>query len=131
MPVPPWQASFGAEYKFRNIRWPLYVRADYTYSSNFMNGPGPGLGGYAPDTVYLPSVTKVNVRSGVNVSGYDVDLYVNNLFNSHDAISKSGGRSGCSAATGAACTTFTTLGRFPTTDYGRPREIGLQVSKRF
>jgi outer membrane receptor protein involved in Fe transport len=131
LPVAPWQVSVGAEYAFDVGKTAAYVRGDVTYSSNFQNGPGPGLGGYAPDTYLLPSVTRVNVRAGVNIAGNDVNLFVNNLFNNDHPISKTGGRTSCSAATGAACTTYSNLDRFPTVDYGRPREIGVQVSRRF
>jgi outer membrane receptor protein involved in Fe transport len=131
LPVPKWQFSVGARWDFDIAKFQSYIRGDLTYSGEYQQGRGPGLGAYAPDTYIQPSITRVNLRVGVNVHDWDVNAFVNNLFNSDDLNSRSGGRSGCAIAQGAACTTFTGLERFPTVSYGRPRSVGLQVARRF
>ena len=131
LPVPKWQFSVGGRYDFQLASFRSYIRGDLTYSGSYQNGVGPGLGGYAPDNYIRQAITRVNLRIGANVHDWDVNAFVNNLFNSDDQYSHSAGRSGCAVAEGAACTTFTGLERFQTISTGRPRTVGLQVARRF
>ena len=72
--MPPWQVSVGAEYGFDLGKTAAYVRGDVTYSSNFQNGPGPGLGGYAPDTYLLPSVTRGDALIRAKPDAYELSF---------------------------------------------------------
>ena len=130
--VPPWQVSFGLQSDFQlaaNI--PAYIRGDVQYASSYFRGLGPGVNAYSPDTREADAVSRVNLRAGIELKGWDVNVFVNNLLESRDQLTRSGGRSGCSIPTGAACTTFTNFNPVFTSAYFRPRECGLQAAYRF
>ena len=131
LPVPRWQVSVGLQYDFGIAAYKAFVRGDYQFQSSYLNGAGPGVGSYAPDNYHLPSTTYVSVRAGVTVGHVDASVFVNNLFNSTDALSYSGGRTGGSITTGAACTTFTNFNPMFGESTFRPREVGVQANYRF
>jgi iron complex outermembrane receptor protein len=132
LPIPPWQVNLGVQYDMPlSAKVRTYARVDYTYSSSYLRGTAPGVTGYAADTAFADSAGRVNLRVGARVNGLDLSLFANNVLNSKDALATGGGRTGCSTATGAACTSFTGYDPFLTVSYGRPREIGAQVSYRY
>ena len=89
-----------------------------------------GVTGYTPDGSFRNPTTLVNARAGIIYKGFDVNIFVNNLFESRDGT-PSGGRTGCSAASGAACTVFTNYNPLFSLSTFRPREIGLQGAYRY
>ena len=130
--VPPWTASLGAQYDFRALNsLPAFVRADLQYASKYFRGLGPGVNGYTPDTRQAPSTFYMNVRAGVTVKDWELNIFARNLTNSNDELLRAGGRTGCSVASGAACTTFTNLNPFIQVGSFRPREIGVGAFYRF
>ncbi|HTI66042.1 MAG TPA: TonB-dependent receptor [Caulobacteraceae bacterium] len=131
LPVPPWTANVGLQYDFGVGAYTAYVRGDWQFQSKFLNGNGPGVGNYAPDTRNVPHAQVVNLRTGITLKNFDVNAYVNNVFNSTDALSLSGGRGGCTPNTDAACGTFSTYNPFFGVTTYRPRTIGVQANYRY
>jgi outer membrane receptor protein involved in Fe transport len=132
LPVPPWTLSVGFRYEFQvSSKWGAYIRGDYRYQSKYFRSPGFGVNAYAPDTRNADASDIVNARVGATMGGLDVNLYVNNLFDSKDLLGKGGGRTGCTASTGPACTGFSTYNPLLTGSTFRPRTIGLQAAYRY
>lgn len=130
--VPPWMASLGAQYDFRvgnNLN--AFVRWDGQYASNYYRGLGPGINSYSPDNYRAPETFYASARAGINYGNLGLNLFVKNLFNSDDELGRSATRTGCSAATGAACTTYTRYAPITIVNTFRPREIGIQASYRY
>ena len=131
VPVPPWTVSAGAQYDFTVGKYAGFIRADYQFSSKYLGGFGPGVNGYSPDTRNLPSTQQVNARAGVVYSNWELNLFVNNLFDSKDPQGFGGGRSGCTPNTDAACGTFSSYNPFQSITTFRPRTIGAQLNYRY
>ena len=131
-PIPPWTATFGAQYDFEvSAAMNGYVRADYQFTSRYFRGLGPGPNGYAPDSRQASPTSIVNIRAGVSKGDWDINVFVKNLLEENAYTSLGGGRSGCAAATGAACSTYTNFNPLFTASTFRPREIGAQAAYRF
>ncbi len=128
----PYRINLQGQYNWRLMdKFDAYVRADYTYTPQFAFQQ-VGQSGYSPDSAYRSKTEIANIRAGVTVDQVNVDLFVNNLFNSQDPLGQvSGGRTGCSAATGDACTVFTNYTPDRSFTSFRPREIGVQATYRF
>ena len=132
LPAPPWTVSLGLQYDFQVLGTNrAYVRGDYQFTSAYYNGLGPGVNAYAPDTRRLPKTEQVNLRAGVTFDRFDLNLFVNNVFDSRDPLGLAGGRSGCTPNTDAACGTFTTYNPFNSITTFRPRTIGAQLNYRY
>ena len=131
-PVAPWTVTLGMQYQWEaGPGMDAYIRGDYQYASNYYRSLGAGPNGYAPDSRDAHETTIVNARVGVTKGGWDINLFAKNLFEEKAWVTYGGGRGGCSAASGAACTTFSLYNpNFSGTTY-RPREIGLQASMRY
>ena len=123
---PNWTADLGARYEV-----PLggfgsgYARIDYRWFNGFLTAV-PGTGTYSPDSSYVPPQTNVNLRIGIEHSGFDVNLFVLNLTGEYSGP-LTGGRSQC---TDASCSTFNSYTYGQTVQAPTPRQIGLQVSYR-
>lgn len=128
LPVPPWTVAAGVEYRRPVADGDAFIRFDYQHSSAYKNGFGPGTYSHAPDIYQAGSTNHVSARAGLGLSDWSLQVYVQNLFNSQDILSQTGGRSGCS---NAACTTATT--NVPIFEYStfRPRTIGLSIGRAF
>jgi iron complex outermembrane receptor protein len=134
----PYRVNLQAQYNWSLMgKWDAYVRADYTYTPHYRTLRF-GQANWNPDTSFVPKSEVVNFRAGVTVNSLDVNLFVNNVFNSVDALGGSGsngayggGRTGCAVATGASCSVFTSFTPAITYNTFRPREIGLQAVYRF
>ena len=112
----------------------IYLRSDYEWKSSYLTGTGPGTTSYQPDTYNIPSTDYLTARVGVAFSSWDISLFGKNLANSQDILSYVGinsGRYGCSAATGAACSTFANYNPVIRAVTYRPREIGLTATFRY
>ena len=128
--VKPWNFAFNAQYSFNLAdRYDAYIRGDLIYSPRY-DVSSFGVTGYTPDGSFRNPTTLVNARAGIIYKGFDVNIFVNNLFESRDGT-PSGGRTGCSAASGAACTVFTNYNPLFSLSTFRPREIGLQGAYRY
>jgi outer membrane receptor protein involved in Fe transport len=131
--VPDFQANGGARFEFAAFDHKAYVRADYIYQGSYLRGVSYGAANYNPYTRNVDATDQVNARLGVNLDGWDVNLYANNLLNGNDKVGNSGnGKSACNAATGGVgCTVYGTYSPFVTQSYQKPRTIGLQANYKF
>jgi iron complex outermembrane recepter protein len=132
--TPKWNANLGAQYKYQANGYSIYLRSDYEWKSSYLSGTGPGTTSYQPDIYNIPSTKYVTARMGVNFSAWDISLFAKNLTNSQDILGYNGinsGRYGCSAASGAACSTFTSFNPVIRAVTYRPREIGLTAAFRY
>ena len=129
-PVSPWTVSLGAQYDTSIGGRSVYARADYRYASSYKTSTGPGTNAFTPDTYIRPASDVVNARIGMSLGVWDLNAFVNNLFDSRDRLATSGGRTGCSTAQLDACTTYTSYTPFTTVTTFRPREIGVQLAYR-
>jgi iron complex outermembrane receptor protein len=129
LPVPVWQATLGAQYSFEYGHVPFYGRFDYQFSGAYDQTPAPGVPTYNPDTFRASATHQVNIRFGGTFAGWDANLFVNNLLASRDALSKGGGRQTCADV--PTCTSYSVLNPLLEITTIRPREGGIQVSRRF
>ncbi|HKX77072.1 MAG TPA: TonB-dependent receptor [Novosphingobium sp.] len=120
LPTTPWMVTLNADYdhEFATDRHG-YVRVTYTYRSrNDRRLPqqDPATLSYSPDTFRGQATHLVNLRAGVQISGFDISLFANNLFDSHPRLTRN------NLANGALLffsTTFT------------PRTVGLTGTYKF
>lgn len=128
LPVPPWTAVLGGEVSYDIGRSPAYLRVDYQYSSAYKTGFGPGTFSYAPDVYELGSTHHVSLRAGIELGDWEAAFYVQNLLNSRDRLSQTGGRGSCRNTT---CTEFGI--NVPVIEYTtfRPRTIGASLTRNF
>jgi iron complex outermembrane recepter protein len=129
LPAPRWSYTLGIEYSFPALnRFPSYARIDYQYTGPYLNGFGPGAFTYAPDIYHMDATHHLSARVGVAIDRLELALFVNNLLNSRDLLSKNGGRSGCRDV---ACSSFST--NVPIMEYTTftPRTVGLSLSYRY
>ena len=85
-PAPPFTASLGLEYHFRMLAHDMYFRADDEYESHpKWLGPGqdPNTLQYDGANFTLPATNFASLRTGVELGGWDVSAFVDNLANSH------------------------------------------------
>jgi outer membrane receptor protein involved in Fe transport len=131
IPVPPHTFSVGGRYDIDvSPRVRAYIRGDFRFQAAYPVSPFPTVT-YTPDAVNQETQV-ANFRVGVEYSGFDVNLFVNNAFDRKGGTI-GGGRGQClpAAAGGtAACTTFNSYNPIYSIDTGYPREIGLQIAYR-
>jgi outer membrane receptor protein involved in Fe transport len=95
--VVPLTVTLGAQYDFTLWDQDAYVRADYDYAShrtrpipnedpNTQNLADPTLSYYDPGLRADPAVTQVSARAGTTLKGYDLAVYVENLFDAHPRL---------------------------------------------
>jgi outer membrane receptor protein involved in Fe transport len=132
--VSPFTLQLGARYSFALGAATGYVRADWSLA---LAARGTGLdsfgtSAYAPDHV-SQDTQRTNLRIGVELGRVDVNLFVNNAFNSRSGQIV-GGRTVCAgSATGGGpdCASFATytpdLRLYPA--YA-PRQVGIQLAIR-
>ena len=132
--TPSWSTDFGAQYTYEASGYSIYLRGDYEWKNAYQNGTGPGTTSYNPDTFSIPETHYANARLGSRFNGWDVSVFAKNLTNSQDILGYSGinlGRYGCSATTGAACSTYADMNPAIRAYTYRPREIGLTAIYRY
>jgi len=84
-------ANAAVQYTFDAWNLPSYLRADYSYSGRNKLGQffNPKNSGYNEYTLFRdPDITQTNVRLGTQLGGWDVSLFVNNLFNEQPILGK-------------------------------------------
>jgi len=87
--IPPWTVTAAAQYDFHVFGAPAFARIDYSFSS-MRTAPIPNEdyrtafydSGLKPD----PDTNLVNLRFGATVKNWDLQCYVNNVFNSHPQL---------------------------------------------
>jgi len=129
LPAPKWSLNLGAQYDFHfGGNYDAYIRGDYQYASAYPSTFGPGSTGYRPDQYTSPSTDYVTMRAGIRRDRLELSVFANNLLNSTDVLSRSGGRSGCN---NAACTApRTNVPVFFDATF-RPRTVGATLIYRY
>jgi outer membrane receptor protein involved in Fe transport len=128
LPVPAWTAVLGGEVSYEIGGAPAYLRADYQYSSAYKTGFGPGTFSHAPDVYEIGGTHHVSLRAGVEIEKWEAAFYVQNLLNSRDRLSQTGGRASCR---NTECSDFGI--NVPVIEYTtfRPRTIGVALTRNF
>ncbi len=117
--VVPWTMTLGAEYDFTISDNDTFVRADWEYSSHRhrpIESEDPRTEYYDPGLVPNPSTNQVSLRAGMTVDKYEVNLFVDNLFDSTPQLNLT------------HQDPFTQLYEAETL---RPRTIGVSLSYRY
>lgn len=132
--IPPFQASFGAQYGFALGDQEGYVRLDGSYKNQYNSGATFGSSGNGGNyfTRHSPEELLFNLRLGTKWdNGLDVNLFVLNLLDNDKQIAGFGdGRSIC-GNTSLDCSTYTTYNPFVSQTFLAPRRFGLQANYRF
>ncbi len=133
----PYRFNLQAQYGWRLMgQWSSYVRADYTYTPRYRTLVF-GQTNWNPDSTFVPVSQLVNFRMGVTYKAVDLSFFVNNVFDSEDALGGAngagtgayiGGRTGC---TNKTCNVFTSYSPNITFTSFRPREEGVQAIYHF
>ena len=134
LPTPNWTVNLGGQYTLDLSGYSLYLRGDYEWKNDYLNGTGAGTTSYNPDTYHIPTTRFVNARLGALFGGWDVSMFAKNLTNSQDVLGYLGinlGRYGCSVATGAACSSYADYNPTLRAYTYRPRELGLTATYRY
>ena len=126
---PEWTASLGARYDIPiNDRDRAYVRADYRWTQGYTTAV-VGSPTYSPDNNYQPETRSLDLRIGFEHESAELNLFALNLTDNREGL-VTGGRTSCLPPTDAACSTPGGYNPFRTTNWGRPREIGVQFVYR-
>jgi outer membrane receptor protein involved in Fe transport len=87
---PPWNISVGAQYNFAVHAHESFARLDYEFASRnpwlaAIQDPRSSQYSTFPTQISptLPSTTFVQFRTGTNVNGWEVSLFIDNLLNTH------------------------------------------------
>jgi iron complex outermembrane receptor protein len=126
---PEWTASVGARYDI-----PLteqnraYVRADYRWTQGYTTAV-VGSPTYSPDNNYAPETRNLDLRIGLEHDSAELNIFALNLTDNREGL-VTGGRTSCLPPTDASCSTPGGYNPFRTTNWGRPREIGVQFVYR-
>jgi len=115
----PWTVTLGAQYNFPLFEQDAFVRADDEFASH-RTVPIPGEdprttffdSGLVPD----PATNQLSARAGVTFPKWEVELFINNLLNSHPQLDLNHQDQ------------FTTL--FEATTF-RPRTVGISATVRY
>jgi len=130
-PIAPWTVAVGARYEAdlaQDTRF--YVRGDYRYTSDYKTSIY-GQATYSPDTYKARQSHRANLRMGVEYKDFDINLFVNNIFNYDKGVTVAGGRGTCNTSTTAACENYSAYNPITTENgFPQPRTIGLQVAFR-
>ncbi len=125
-PQPQWTVDFGARYDLRfSDRYRGYIRADYRWAGGFQTVP-PGNPSYSPDSSDIPESRNLDLRLGVEREGYELNIFATNLTDNREGPT-TGGRSQCF---NTACTSYNSYSVYRTTNWGLPRQIGVQFVYR-
>ena len=85
-PGSPFTATVGLEYRFHLLEHELYARADDEYQAHpKWLGPGqdPNTLQYDGANFTLPATNFLSLRTGVQLGGWDVSAFVDNLLDTH------------------------------------------------
>ena len=125
-PQPQWTANLGARYDVRfNDVYRGYIRADYRWAGGYQLVP-PGNPSYSPDSSDIPESRDLDLRIGLERDTYEINLFATNLTDNREGPT-TGGRSQCF---NTACTSYNSYTVYRTTNWGLPRQIGVQLVYR-
>ncbi len=83
--IAPWTASLGLQYRFEGLGDGGFVRFDWQYQSR-NNWPAasqdPRSSQYSPWVPYVSANKFASLRAGMSIKGWDLSLFVDNLFDS-------------------------------------------------
>ncbi|MGZ3279840.1 MAG: hypothetical protein ACXWKN_04030, partial [Phenylobacterium sp.] len=99
--------------------------ADYRWAGGFQTVP-PGNPAYSPDSSNIPETRNLDLRIGVERDGLELNIFAINLTDNREGP-VTGGRSQCF---NTACTSYNSYGVYRTTNWGVPRQIGVQFVYR-
>jgi len=126
---PEWTASFGARYDIPiNDQNRAYVRADYRWTQGYTTSV-VGQPNYSPDNNQVPETRNLDLRIGLEHDSVELNIFALNLTDNREGL-VTGGRTSCIPPTDASCSTPGGYNPFRTTNWGRPREIGVQFVYR-
>jgi outer membrane receptor protein involved in Fe transport len=128
----PLQLAFSGQYDVTVMdSYRSYVRFDYTYQNRYASGPSFGSTGYNALTRYTMARDQLNLRAGVYIKSFEVNLFAINALDARAPLG-SGMQNGRScSSTSVDCSTFTLFNPFVNQTYQPPRRIGLQVNYRY
>lgn len=129
LPVPPWSVSLGGQYTFDLINHPAYVRMDYQYNSRYQRSAGPGTTTFNPDLYMAGATNYASARAGMTIKNVEAAIFVNNLFDSRDILTETGGRSVCGKD--PSCSKPGDINPIFTATTFRPREVGASLTYKF
>jgi iron complex outermembrane receptor protein len=137
--VPPWQLSASAAYDTELFGRDTYLQLDYQWTSGYTQPGSFGVASWNPYVLDVGAVDTFNGRLGVRFTGWDLNVWANNLLNRLEKVGNAGNGISQCVATNQACTNsslngnagFGAFNPFVSQLYTRPREIGLQANYRF
>ena len=127
--LPPWSIDVSLRYDFEFGGHKVYIRGDDRYSASYTRNYA-GTTGYSPEAQKGAPINIATARAGVEIHGFDVNVFMNNIGNFHHG-NISGGRSGCTVVGSDACGSYTNYNPILTENAPPPREIGIQASYRY
>jgi iron complex outermembrane receptor protein len=89
-PVSPWTVAVGAQYNFNAYAHKSFARLDYEFASKnntLFAGDDPRTVQYDPYLGPTSAHTFVSARAGTQVSNFSVELFIDNLLDSHTITS--------------------------------------------
>ena len=126
-PQPQWTVNFGARYDVRfTDQYRGYIRADYRWAGGFQTVP-PGNPSYSPDSSNIPESRNLDLRLGVERATYELNVFATNVTDNREGPT-TGGRSQCF---NTACTSYNSYTVYRTTNWGLPRQVGVQFVYRY
>ena len=87
--VVPWTVTLGAQYDFDAFGRNAFLRGDYEFNSRrtgLIPNEDPATAFYDPGLRPNPATDQVSARLGINLSRWDVALFVDNLLDSHPQL---------------------------------------------
>ena len=98
LPTAPWMVTLNADFEHEFATdWRGYAHLTYTYQSRndrLLPQQDRATLSYSPDTFDGQATHLVNLRTGVQMSGFDLSLFANNLLNAHPRLTRNNRASG-------------------------------------
>ncbi len=87
--IPPWTVTASGQYDFNLFGVPAFARIDWSFTTQ-RTAPIPNedyrTAFYDPHLIPDPNTSLFNLRFGATVKNWDLQCYVNNVFNSHPQL---------------------------------------------
>jgi iron complex outermembrane receptor protein len=124
--IPPYSATLGVNYKFQAFSYESFVRGDYEYLAGdkwLHASQDPRTSSYDSTGLATPRQAFASLRAGTNFGDWGVNLFVDNLTDSHTILNYNHQTNSTDATTGALLAS-------PAYRYitYRPRTIGISVT---
>jgi iron complex outermembrane receptor protein len=128
-PQPEWTANLGARYDIPiSERNRAYIRGDYRWSLGYQTVP-VGNAAYSPDNSNVPETRNLDLRIGFEHDNAELNIFALNATDNREGV-MTGGRASCPTTGDPTCANYGSYNPFRTTNWGRPREIGVQFIYR-